>query len=87
MILLQGVENDVCALSSVVDVAEDMQLVDGQSLDDVTDGYDEVVSASCGDNRIDNATNIGCLVYVISAFVHQFLDDIAKLLRKRLANL
>ena len=47
VVLPQGVHDDMCAGSSVVDVAKDVQLVDGQALYDVAEGHDEVVGTSC----------------------------------------
>ena len=46
MILPQGVHDLVCTGTSIVDVTEDMQLVDGQTLDHITDSADEVVGPS-----------------------------------------
>ena len=87
MVLAQGVHDDVGSRSSVIDVAQDMQLVDGQTLDDVADGHDEVVGASCGDDGIDDDTDVGGLVAVAQALVEQFLDDIGEVGREGLAHL
>ena len=87
MILAQRVENDMCPLSAVVDVAKDMQLVDGQTLDDITNSNDKVVGTSGRDNGVDDAADIGGFVNIVGTLVHEFLDDVAKLLRQRLANL
>ena len=87
MVLAQGVENDMCASSTVVDIAKDVQLVDSQSLDDVANGDNEVVGTACGDDGIDDDIDVSGLVDVIGAFVKQFLNDIAEILGQRFAHL
>ena len=76
MVLSQGVHNLVGSRTAVVDVAENMQLVDGQTLYDVTDSRDEIVSATGGYNRIDNDADVGGFVAVAETLVEQFLDDV-----------
>ena len=46
-------------LSTVIDVAKDMQLVDSQTLDDITDSNDEVVGTSGRDDGVDDAADVG----------------------------
>ena len=87
VILCKGVENDVCSGATIVDVTQDVQTVDGQALYDCSNGTDEVVSTASGDNRIDDDIHIGSLVMVVGALMEQFLNDIGKLLRQRLAHL
>ena len=69
MILLQRVEDDVCSLSTVEDVAKDMQLVDGEALYYVTESYDKVVGSSCGDDGIDDYLDVCRFVHVVATFV------------------
>ena len=54
----------MCTRPTIVDITEDMELVDGQSLDDITNGDNEVVGTACGDDGVDNHTYIGSLVVV-----------------------
>ena len=68
----------MCTRTSVEDVSEDVQLVDGQSLDDVTDGDDEIVGTPCCDDGIDNDVDVGGFVRVVSTFMQQFLDNIGE---------
>ena len=68
------------ARATVIDVAQDMQLVDGQALDDVADGHDEVVCPPRGDNRIDDDADVCSLVAVAQALVEQFFDNIGEVL-------
>ena len=58
MVLAQGVENDMCTSSAVVDIAKDVQLVDSQSLDDVANGDNEVVGTACRDDGIDDDIDV-----------------------------
>ena len=76
MVLAQGVHDLVRTWASVVDVAEDMQLVDSEALDDVTDGHDEVVGATRRDDGVDDDADIGCLVAVTQTLVEQLLDNV-----------
>ena len=73
--------------TTVVDIPQDMQLVDGETLDDITQGNDEVVSTSCRDDGVDNHVDIRRLVAVIRPLMQQFLDDISEILRQRLTYL
>ena len=77
----------MCPGPSVEDVAEDVKLVDGQPLDDVADGYDEVVGTAGVDNGVDDALYVGCLVDVLATLVEQFLDDVGEVGRQGLAHL
>ena len=76
VILSEGIHDDVCPRASVVDVAQDMQLVDGKALDDVADSDDEVVSPACRYDGIDDDVHIGRLVMIGKTFVKQLFDDI-----------
>ena len=69
MVVLHLVEDDVRPRSTVVDVAEDMEGVDGKTLYHIGDGDDEVVGPARGDDGIDNHVDIGGLVMVLSMFV------------------
>ena len=71
----------------VVDVAEDMELVDGQALDDVGDGYDEIVGATRGDDGVDNDIDVGGLVVVVGTLMKELLDDVGEIGGQRLAHL
>ena len=73
--------------AAIVDVAQNVQLVDGQTLDDVTDGADEIIGTTCRYDGVDNHTHIGRLIVVAQTLVQQLLDDIGKIARQRLAHL
>ena len=86
VILAQGVQYDVGPGPPVEDVAQDVQLVDGQTLDDVAYRNDKVVSTSRRDDRVYDDRHVCSLVNVIRTLVQQFLNDVCKLLRQRLAH-
>ena len=87
MILPQGVHNLMGAWTSVVDVAKNVQLVDGQTLDDITDGTDEIICSACRDDGIDNNGNVCGFVDIIGTFMQQFLNDIGEVFWQRLTHL
>ena len=87
VILAQRVHNLVGSRAAVVDVAEDVELVDGQPLYHVADGADEVVGSACRDDGVDDHGHIGGLVLILRTLVQQFLDDVAEVLGERLAHL
>ena len=87
VVLAQGVHDDVGTRATIVDVAQYVQLVDGQALDDVTDGADEIISTTRRYDGVDNHADVGSLVVVAQTLVQQLFDDIGKIVRQRLAHL
>ena len=85
--MAQGVHDDMRTGAAVVDVAKNVQLVDGQTLDDVTDGADEIIGTTCRYDGVYDYAYIGSLIVVAKALVQKLLDDIRKILRQRLAHL
>ena len=83
----QGVHDDVRPRSPVVDVPDDVQLVDGEPLDEVADGNDEVVRPSRGDDGADDLVHVGRLVRLGGGLVQELLDDVGELGGQRLAYL
>ena len=81
------VHDDVGSRATVVDVAKYVQLVDGQPLDDVAQGADEIVGTSCRYDGVDNDGHVSGLVLVVGTFVQQFLDDVGELAGQRFAHL
>ena len=80
MVLAQGVHDLMGTWASVVDVAQDVQLVDGQTLDDVADGHDEVVGTTCRNDGVDDDADVGGFVAVAQTLVKQLLDDVGEVL-------
>ena len=60
----------MCALRpSVEDIAKDMELIDGEALNEFANSFDKSRSPSGADNSLDNHTDIGLLVSVVRTFV------------------
>ena len=62
--------------SAVVYVTKYVQLVDGQTLNNVANGHDKIVGTPCADYRFDNTVYISGLVRVVNTFVQQLLYNI-----------
>ena len=76
VVMAHLVEDDVGSRSTIVDVAEDVQLVYGKPLYHIGYGDDEVVGTSCGYDGVDDDVDISCLVVVFGMFVQEFLYDV-----------
>ena len=83
----QVVHDDVGTRSAIEDIAKDVQLVDAQFVDDIAYCDDEVSRLSCLYDGLNDSLDVGVLIFVVGAFVQQFLDDIGKLFRQRFADL
>ena len=83
----QDVHNLVGAGTTVKHVAQDVQLVDGELLDEVTNGDNEVVGTASADDGVHNNVDIGLLVAVGGVLVQQLLDDVGKTAGQRLVDL
>ena len=77
----------MCARTAVEDVAQDVQLVDAQLVDDVADSHDEAPHLSRLDDGLHDALEVGLLVVVDGALVQQFLDDVCELRGQGFAHL
>ena len=75
------------ARTTVVDVAQEVKLVDSQSLYHTSHSDDEIVGTSCRYYGVDNLVYVCCLVGVFCALVEQFFDDIREVGRQRVAHL
>ena len=62
--------------ASVIDVAKDMQLVDGEALDHVADGFDKGIGTSCRNDSVNDDGHIGSLILVVSTLMQQFFDNV-----------
>ena len=83
----ERVHDEVCARTAVVDIAEDVQAVDGQALDEIAEGDDEVVGAARADDGADDDVEVGLLVVVVGTLVQQLFYNIGILLGQALAHL
>ncbi len=83
----QDIHDLVGAGATVIDVAQDVQHVDGELLDEVTHRDDEFIDAVSRDDGLDNHIDIGLLVGVAAVLVQQLLDNVGEVLGQRLVNL
>lgn len=87
VVVAQRVHDDVRTGASVVDVAQDVQLVDGQPLYHLGYGHDEVVGPARGDDGVHDDVHVGRLVSVLRVLMEQFLDDIGEVGGQRFPHL
>lgn len=85
--LTEAIHDEVCAGAAVEDVAQDMEALDGEALNDMTKGRDEVVSATCVDDGADDGFVIAVLIEIVGAFVEELFDNVGILLGEAFANL
>jgi len=76
VIVLQHIHDFVRPGSTVIDVTENMELVDGESLDDVGNGNNKGIGAPRVDDGVDNHVDICSLVRIFRALMEQFLDNV-----------
>ncbi len=86
MIVAQGVKYDMGTGTSVIDVAQQMELVYTEALDDIAERDDEVVCTTGGYDGVYDDIHVGCLVGVVRALVKQLLDDMTEIMGECLAN-
>ena len=81
LVVAEGLHDEVCAWSSVKDIAEQVQFVYGETLYEVTDGYDKLVSPLCVDDALDD--DIVVLVLLVRyewRLVKELFDDVSEFL-------
>ena len=83
----QVIHDDMRPWPAVEDVAKDVQLVDAQLVDDVTDSDDEVSGLSYLHDCLDNPLHISIFIFVVRTLVEEFLDDVGELFRQGFADL
>ena len=86
VVTAQCVHDDMGSGTSVVDISEYMELVYHQALYDVTDGNDEVIGRTCGDDGVNDGIDIFAFVLVVGAFMQEFLNDVREVFRKVFPN-
>ena len=82
MVVADRIHDDMRTGSAVVDVADDVQRVNCQTLYQLAHGNDEIVGAAgvydCGYNLVE----VGVFIWIGLCFVQQFLDYVAEILRQ-----
>ena len=87
VVVADRVHDNMRSRTAVVDVADDMQTVDGQALDEVTHRYDECVGPAGRDDGRDDLVEVGVFVGIGLGLVEQFLDYVAEVFGERLVDL
>ena len=82
----ERVHDDVGVRPAIVDVADDVQMVDGQTLDEQAQRLDERAHAVGADDGVDDGRVVGLLVGALAVLGHQLLDDVREIARQRLAH-
>ena len=72
----EHLHDEMRAGAAVVDVAEDVELVDAQTLNHVAHGLDEVLGLAGEDDGLDDAVEVGLLLVVVGSLVEELLDDV-----------
>ena len=86
MLCLQRLHDDIGLRAAIVDVADDVQLADGQALDELRERLDERDAATGAHRRIKDAGIVRFFVHAVIVLVHQLLDDVGELGGQRLAH-
>ena len=55
-----------------------MELVDGETLDNIAQRYDKIIGTTSGNNGVNDYRHILRLVGVVGALMEQFLDYVAE---------
>ena len=81
MVIAKDVHDVMRPVSSVEDVAQDVERVDGQALDQLAEGDDEIVGSTGADDGINDYTDIGLAVRKHGVVMQQFLNDVGEFFR------
>ena len=87
MVIAKDVHDVMRPVSSIKDVTQNMERIDGQSLDQLAEGDDEIVCPTGADDGVDNHFDVCLSVRKHGVVVQQFLNDIRELLRQCFPNL
>ena len=87
MVRHQAVENTVGARAAVKQITHDMQPVNGQPLDDLTEPHNVGVSAVIAQDALDDLTVVLVLVVVLKMGVEQFVQNVAAVLGQAAAHM
>ena len=85
--LHQLFHNDICSGSPVKDIADDMEIVDGQVLDQVAQRLDELRAHFAVDDGADDLIVVYLLVFIAVIHMDQLVDDISECRRHFLTHL
>ena len=87
VVVAQDIHDFIRARTTIIDVAQEVQHINSQLLNQVTHGDDEFIYTMCRNDCLDNHIDISLLVGVTAALVQQLLDDIREIPGQCLVNL
>ena len=87
VVVAQDVHDFIRAGTAVIDVAQEVQHINGQLLNQVTHGDNEFIYTMGRNDGLDNHIDISLLVWVTTMLVQKLLDDIREILGQCLVNL
>ena len=77
----QDVHNLVRTGTTVIDISQKVKHVNGQLLNEVAHGNDEVIDTVRRNDGLDDHIHIGLLVGIAAVLVHELLNNVGKVLR------
>ena len=77
MVAHQQVKDDVGAGAAVEQVAHDVELVHGQTLDELTETDDELIGSAILDDAADDLAVVEVFVVVLEVGVEQLIQNVA----------
>ena len=87
VVFTQMVHNEMCARPAVEDVAQNVQTLHRQTLNDIAYSHDKMVGAPGFDDGTDDGFVVGMLVRIVNALVEQLLYNIGILFWQTLSHL
>lgn len=86
MVLHQTVHNEMRSRSTVKNISQDMKVIDNKTLDQLCQGYDEILRTADLNDRIYDRIIISFFVQDFCLLRDQFLDHISIICRQCLAD-
>ena len=87
VIVRQGVHDGIRMRTAVVNIADDVQVIDGQPLDEQAKLLDERAAAPRAYDRVDDGGVVGVFIRTVTRLGHKLLDDVGEIGRERFAHL
>ncbi len=87
VIVRKGVHDGVGCGPAIIDVADDVQVVDREALDQAAELIDECGFLPGRDDGVDDGLVVALAVHRYVVLVHELLDGVGEFLRERLAHL
>ena len=85
MVVHERLHDDVGIRPTVVYVANDVEPLDGKSLDKLAQRLDELSTAVSANDRVDDGRIVRLLVLAVTVFGHELFDDVGEVVRQRFA--